>query len=140
MAGCASIFDAYRMATEYLGPDLLRRASYDSVWLNLIPRSEAYPKGAGVVLSTFLIERSEPTNDEETWVKISSDPLTHCQTTWNDMKYGMTETTYGPETFGMRGPPICKDNAIYEWNVDRFTDGYMTELTKRARRSIENRF
>lgn len=138
MSGCASVFDAYRMAVEWLGPDLHRRASYDSVWLNLIPRDE-YPVGGGVVLSTFTIERSEPTNDEETWARISSDPLTHCQTTWNDMQYGMTETTYAPETFGMRGPIICEDNAIYEWNVDRFTEGYMTELTKRARRSIENR-
>ena len=138
---CDTVFDAFRLATEYLGPELFKRASYRGIWLDLIQREE-YKRGAGLTLSTFTVGRSEPTSDEETWVRRSaaSDAKGSCGTTWNDVNYGHTETTYNPEEFGLRGPTICQDDLIYNWSAERFLELYLLALAKRSRRSIENRY
>jgi hypothetical protein len=137
---CETIFDAWRQATEFLGPDLYRRASYNGIWINLIPREE-YKRGSGINLSTFTIERSEPTSDEETWPKVSfsNGDAGSCVTTYNSVEYGHTERTYAPEQFGLQGPPVCVDDLIFNWNTDNFLDAYMMQLAKRSRRSLENR-
>lgn len=140
---CASVFDAFRLATEYLGEELYRRASYKGIWINLIPRG-TYKRGSGLTLSTFTVGRSEPTSDSETWVKLTSvsnggSTPGACSTTWNDANYGMNEVTYQPEGFGLRGPVICSDELTLNFNAERFLEAYLQELNKRSRRSIENR-
>lgn len=140
-AECHTPFDAFRTVTEYLGPELFRRASWQGIWTNLIQRDE-YERGAGLTLSTFTIGRSEPTADEETWPKIAftSGAAGTCCTTWNDVDYGHCETTYHPEQIGLRGPIICQDDLIYNWNTEAFLEGYLQALQKRSARTIENRY
>lgn len=134
---CATPFDAFRVATESLGQELYRRASWRGVWLNLINRGE-YTKGTGLTQSTFTVERSEPTSDTEAWVAVQTNPNA-CNVTWNDTVVGHTERTYSPEQFGLRGPVICQDELIYGFRAEAFLEAYLTQLTKRSRRSIENR-
>lgn len=145
---CDAPFDAFRIATEYLGEELYRRASARSVWLPLIPRDE-YTRGAGLTLSTFTIGRSEPTSDIETWSKVSSSLVSggdanggsgFCKTNWNDVDYGFEEVQYSPEQFGLRGPIICQDDLIYNFKADRFLEAYLQALTIRSMRSIDNRY
>jgi hypothetical protein len=145
---CAAPFDAFRLATEHLGPELYRRASVQSLWLNFIERSE-YMQGVGLTNSTFTIERSEPTNDEESWEAIkTTNTFTgegqsasgFCGTTWNDVNYGHTELLYSPEQFGLRGPIICQDDLIYNFQAGRFLEAYLFQLSIRSQRSIENRY
>lgn len=138
---CDTVFDAFRLATEYLGPELYRRASYQGIWTNLIQRDE-YKRGAGLTLSTFVIGRSEPTEDEESWPKVafSNGNAGSCSTTFNEVNYGHCETTYSPEQFGLKGPTICQDDLIYNWNTERFLEGYLQALQKRSSRTIENRY
>jgi len=138
---CDSAFDAFRQATEYLEPDLRKRAYYRGIWLNLIMRGE-YARWSGLNLRTFTIERSEPTSDNETWPKVafSNGDASSCGTTWNDVQYGYTEQAYNPEQFGLRGPVICQDDLIYDWNTDAFLNRYLNALSHRSQRSIENRY
>lgn len=146
---CTAPFDAFRVATESLGPELYRRASYCGIWLNLVQRTD-YAQGTGFTQSSFTIQRSEPTTDEETWVRIAkTDPSCgsatlgasgSCGVCWNDTQWGFSECTYSPEQFGLRGPIICQDDLIYNFKAERFLEAYLQALTMRSRRSIENRY
>jgi len=140
---CDAPFDAFRLATEYLGEELYRRASYRGIWLNLIPREE-YKRGAGLTLSSFTIGRSEPADDTETWPKVAltsgASYTGSCGVTWNDVNYGFDEVTYSPEQFGLRGPIICQDDLIYNFKAERFLEAYLQALSVRSMRSIENRY
>lgn len=144
---CASPFDAFRLATENLNDELYRRASYRGIWINLIPRSE-YEQGTGLVQSTFTVGRSEPTSDEEAWSRITGSTVTGgvtvgasgaCSVAWNDTTWGYLERTYSPEQFGLRGPIICQDDLIFNFNAERFLEAYLQALAKRSQRSLENR-
>ena len=146
---CTSPFDAFRLATESLNDELYRRASYRGIWLNLVPRG-TYKSGTGLTQSTFTIGRSEPTSDEETWARITGSSVGcnspgvsgssgSCSVCWNDTQWGYKEQTYSPEQFGLRGPIICQDDLIYNFQASRFLEAYIGALEKRSRRSIENR-
>lgn len=138
---CATVFDALRIATESLGPELYLRAYWRDVWMNLIPRG-VYPKHTGMLQSVFTIGRNEPESDEETWlpfVLTQTGNGTACDTTWNDTYVGETEVTYAPEHFELQGPVICKDELIFGFQPQAFWEKYMVGLTKRSRRSISNR-
>lgn len=134
---CATPFDALRLPTESLGPELHLRASWRDIWLNLIPRNE-YPRETGLTQSSFTIGRSEPVSDTETWAAVAGNPNT-CNVTWNDVNYGFDERTYAPEQFGLRGPVICQDELIFNFKPAEFLEKYIQALTKRSKKSVSNR-
>ena len=145
---CANVFDAFAIATENLSDEVYRNASYRSVWLNAVPRSK-FETGVGTTKTTFAIENSEPTSDEETWAQINSAAVGggagggaggSCASTFNEVGVGFSTRTYNPEVFALSGPIICKDDLIYDHNVDVFLRAYIEELTKRAQRSWEKRY
>src|SRR6478736_5612826 len=137
-------FDAMRVATESLDKDLMRRASPTSLWMNAIPKGK-YPQGVGVTQTTFTIENSEPTSDNETWtdITLTSGEITvggsgsACDITYNQAEVGFTEATYGPRQFGLKGPVICKDSLTFQHQPEAFLNAYEQELSKRAKRSWE---
>lgn len=139
---CPTPFDAFRLATESLGHELYRRASFRDIMLNIVPRG-TYPKGTGLTQSTFVVERTEPTEDEETWNNITlSDGGSYtgsCGTTYNPVEVGFTESTYSPEQFGLSGPTICQDDLIYNFRAESFLEAYLQQLEKRNKRSVSNR-
>lgn len=139
---CDNPFDALKLATEYLGPELHEIASYKSVWMNFVPRG-TYPQGAGLNLSTFTIGRSEPTTDEPEFTPVTlttGETYTgSCGTNFSEVPVGYKETTYGPEKFGWKGPIICKDDLIYNWKAAAFWAKYMPKLAENTDRSISNR-
>lgn len=136
---CPTPFDAFRLATESLSDELWRRASYRDIWLNLIPRG-TYKRGTGLTQSTFVVERTEPTADEEEWDTVTSaDASETCGVTYNEVEVGFTEATYGPEQFGLSGPVICQDHLIWNFKAEAFLEGYLQQLEKRNKRSITNR-
>lgn len=145
---CSNVFDAFAIATENLADEVYRNASYRSVWLNAIPRG-TFETGAGTVKTTFTIENTEPTSDQETWSAITNSDVIggssggaggSCASTFNDVEVGYTSRTYNPEEFALQGPIICKDDLIYDHNVDVFLRAYIEEMTKRAQRSWEKRY
>ena len=71
---CSNVFDAFAIATENLADEVYRNASYRSVWLNAIPRG-TFETGAGTVKTTFTIENTEPTSDQETWTAITNSDV-----------------------------------------------------------------
>jgi len=136
-----SLFDVLRTRVEDLSEELFLRASWNDIWLNLIPRGE-YPKGAGYVRSSFDIARSEPATDEESWQtiqKLSDNVNGACGLTYNQTYVGEHEVTYSPEMFGLMGPDICQDNLTMDWQSEEFWERYFQALDKRNRRSITNR-
>ena len=58
------VFDAFRLVTEHLAPELFRRGSYHGIWTDMIAREDDKDAGdgkeKGLTLSTFSIGRSEP--------------------------------------------------------------------------------
>lgn len=145
---CSNVFDAFAIATENLADEVYRNASYRSVWLNAIPRG-TFETGAGTVKTTFTIENTEPTSDQETWTAITNSDVIggasggaggSCASSFNDVEVGYTSRTYNPEEFALQGPIICKDDLIYDHNVDVFLRAYIEEMTKRAQRSWEKRY
>lgn len=141
-ANCPAPFEMFRLATESLGPELYRRASYRGIWLNLIPR-DTYKMGTGLVQSVFTIGRIEPTADIETWTPITTSTngtfTGTCGVTYVDVDPGFTEVTYGPEAFGLQGPIICQDDLIYNFRAASFLEAYVEQMKKRSQRSVENR-
>lgn len=139
---CPAPFDALRMATEYLGPTLYKKASPRSIWLNLIPR-EDYPQGIGLVQSVFNVGRSLPTTDEPAFTVIeTSDGETFtgtCGTTYNDVSVGFNESTFGPEQFAWKGPIICQDDLIYNFQAAAFWGAYIPAMSKNTETTIANR-
>tara|TARA_R100001463_G_scaffold456_4_gene2067 strand:+ start:11069 stop:12343 length:1275 start_codon:yes stop_codon:yes gene_type:complete len=145
---CSNVFDAFAIATENLADEVYRNASYRSVWLNAIPRG-TFETGAGTVKTTFAIENSEPAADAETWTQIVNNDVIggstggaggSCASSFNDVEVGYTSRTYNPEEFALQGPILCKDDLIYDHNVDTFLRAYIEEMTKRAQRSWEKRY
>ena len=144
---CSDVFGAFAIATENLADEVYRNASYRSVWLNAIPRG-TFETGAGTTKTTFAIENSEPTDDTETWAAITNSDVVggsgaasgSCASTYTDVEVGYTSRTYNPEEFALRGPILCKDDLIYDHNVDTFLRAYVEEMTKRAQRSWERRY
>ncbi len=139
---CDTPFDAFRMATESLGDDIYYRASFRDPAINLIPRSE-YPRGTGLIQSTFTLGRSEPTTDEPDFDPITvsdmNQPAGLCATTYQDVPVGFDERTYTPEKFGWKGPVICSDDLIYNFKAERFLMGYIEAISKHTIRTIGNR-
>lgn len=145
---CSNVFDAFAIATESLSDEVYRNASYRSVWLNAIPRG-TFVTGEGTVKTTFTIENSEPTTDEETWTAITNSNVIggsdggaggSCASTFDEVEVGYTARTFSPESFSLSGPIICKDDLIYDHNVDVFLRAYIEEMTKRSQRSWEKRY
>lgn len=110
--------------------------------MNLIPRG-TYPRGIGLVRSTFTIGRSEPTTDTPAFEAITvTDGGTYigsCGITYNDMPVGFNESTYGPEKFGWRGPIICQDDLQIQHDMEGFLNLYVPALAKNVRKTIGNR-
>lgn len=145
---CSNVFDAFAIATENLADEVYRNASYRSIWISAIPRGK-FETGVGTTKTTFAIENSEPTDETETWAQITNSGVNggagggaggSCSSTFNDIEVGYTARTYNPEQFALRGPIICKDDLIYDHNVDTFLRAYIEEMTKRAQRSWEKRY
>ena len=144
---CSDVFGAFAIATENLADEVYRNASYRSVWLNAIPRG-TFVTGEGTTKTTFSIENSEPTDDTETWAAITNSDVVggsgaasgSCASSYTDVEVGYTSRTYTPEEFALRGPILCKDDLIYDHNVDTFLRAYIEEMTKRAQRSWEKRY
>lgn len=145
---CSNVFDAFAIATENLSDEVYRNASVRSVWLNAIPRSK-FEMGVGTTKTTFTIENSEPTSDEETWTQITSAGVGggagggaggSCASTFNEVGVGYSTRNFSPESFALMGPVVCKDDLIYDHNVDVFLRAYIEELTKRSQRSWEKRY
>lgn len=138
------------MKQEDLGPTLYLRASHRGPWIPMIVRDE-YPDGAGLSRSSFTIQRSEPSSDEEAWPLLTSvnstapdgasqpNTLGACTNAWNQANVGYFEQPYGPEAFGLVGPTLCQDELVLHWQSVEFWEKYFIALEMRNVRSLENR-
>lgn len=148
LLGACDVFDAFRYATEGLGPDVARTASYRSIWLNVNPVGR-FPMNQGTNLSVFGIGNVEPTSDSGTWTPIdlsnqlgaagddTDTPNEVCTPSWTDVEWGFDEATYGPERVQLRGPVVCKKDLEFSHDPDTFLAGYVQEIAKYARRVVE---
>jgi hypothetical protein len=141
---CPNVFNAFAVATESLAQDVYKRASYRSMWLNLIERGE-YPQGTGLTQTSFNTTSIEPTAAEE-WSAItlaSGNPGDNggaCDVTYNDVPVGFNAVTWGPERFALKGPLLCKDDLTFDHRVEAFLRVYLEKLSIRAQRSWETRY
>lgn len=139
---CPTPSDVFRQATENLGNEIFLKASHKSIALNLFPREE-YPRGKGLVHSTFTMGRSFPTTDEPAFEQIAfsaNEVFTGtCTTTYKDVPVGFDEDTYSPEKFGWKGPTICPDDLIHSHNIEDFLNKYIMSMSKHTDVEIGNR-
>ncbi len=147
---CEGFFDAMKTASESLGKEVHRKATYNSVWLNALPKG-TYPLGTGLTQTGFKIENSMPTNDELDWQAIDDSGTTSsslvnidsgdglCGRSWQDVEWGMSEYTFSPQRVSVRGPQLCRENLKYRFNADSFLRAYIEEITKHSKRILENK-
>jgi len=141
---CPNVFNAFAVATESLAQDVYKRASYRSMWLNLIERGE-YPQGTGLTQTSFTTTSIEPTAAEE-WSAItlaSGNPGDNggaCDVTYNDVPVGYNAVTWSPERFALKGPLLCKDDLTFDHRVEAFLRVYLEKLSIRAQRTWETRY
>ena len=138
---CANVFNAFAVATESLAEDVYKRASYRSMWLNMVERGE-YPQGTGLTQTSFNTTSIEPTA-AETWSAItlaSGENEGACLVTYNDVPVGYNAVTWGPERFALKGPLLCKDDLTFDHRVEAFLRVYLEKLSVRAQRSWETRY
>jgi len=138
---CDNIYDAFKVATEHLGDELYRRASFSSIWSNLIPRGE-FPKHVGLTKSVFEMGNSYPTTDERTWdsyTLANGSNAGACAYNFQDYTVGYDELTYSPTHFQMRGPLLCKDEMNFSHLAPQFLNGYVEELTKLVQVELDNK-
>lgn len=141
---CPNVFNAFAVATESLAQDVYKRASYRSMWLNMIERGE-YPQGTGLTQTSFNTTSIEPTSADQ-WSAItlaSGNPGSSnnaCDVTYNDVPVGFNSVTWSPERFALKGPLLCKDDLTYDHRVEAFLRVYLEKLSIRAQRSWEVRY
>ena len=141
---CPNVFNAFAVATESLAQDVYKRASYRSMWLNMIERGE-YPQGTGLTQTSFTTTSIEPTAAEE-WSAITlatgnpGDNGGACDVTYNDVPVGYNAVTWSPERFALKGPLLCKDDLTFDHRVEAFLRVYLEKLSIRAQRSWETRY
>jgi hypothetical protein len=144
--GACISFTNLRTATESLDQKIFKKASLNNLWFNAINRG-TYPKGTGVVQTTFTMVESEPP-DLDSWELITLDangqpgssvsgPLVNCPTDYVNTNVGYYPRTYGPKRLKIRGPVICRDQLTYQHNVVDFLNGYFQKLVKNAQRRLE---
>ncbi len=142
MAGEANVGKIFQSVSESLSTQIYKKASIRSPWLNAIPRG-TFASGRGLVQTTFRVENSEPTTHDEAWAAAAltaGGDAGACADSFNAVEVGYTSDTYRPETYGLRGPVMCKTDQIYEHQAEQFLSRYITELAKRAQRTWENRY
>jgi hypothetical protein len=141
---CPNVFNAFAVATESLAQDVYKRASYRSMWLNMIERGE-YPQGTGLTQTSFTTTSIEPTAAEE-WSAITlatgnpGDNGGACDVTYNSVPVGYNAVTWSPERFALKGPLLCKDDLTFDHRVEAFLRVYLEKLSIRAQRSWETRY
>jgi hypothetical protein len=133
---CGTQFDAFRVATEYLGPDLYRRAHFSSPLMNVV-KEGTFPKGVGVTPSVFTIEPNEPATLNTGGSAITNSTGTDagrvsgaCAYSFTNLSIGFTEEVYSPKRLQYRGPLFCKDEQYFHNDADRFLNAYVEEMTK----------
>ena len=138
---CPNVFDAFAVATESLAQDVYKRASYRSMWLNLIERGE-YPQGTGLTQTSFQTTSIEPTAAEQ-WSAITLANGSNggaCDVTYSDVDVGFNTQEWSPERFALKGPVLCKDDLTFDHRVEAFLRVYLEKLSIRAQRTWEVRY
>lgn len=134
-------FSAIATATESLPTELYGRLSPTVLWPNLIPRKE-YKKNMGLEQTSYQLGNIEPT-DTPTWMAetlISDENVEGaCANTDDTVSWGYDSRTYGPEKYQVRGPLLCKEQFTYNWEPDKFMDGYLKRLAMYSARVESNR-
>jgi hypothetical protein len=138
---CPNVFDAFAVATESLAQDVYKRASYRSMWLNMIERGE-YPQGTGLTQTSFLTTSIEPVAAEQ-WSAITLSNGSNggaCDVTYSEVPVGFNTQTWSPERFALKGPVLCKDDLTFDHRVEAFLRVYLEKLSIRAQRTWEVRY
>ena len=147
---CVGFFDAMKTASESLGKEVHRKATYNSVWMNALQKG-TYPLGTGLTQTGFKVENSMPVDDELAWQAISDTGTTSsslvdmdsgdglCGRSWNDVEWGFSQYTFSPQRISVRGPQLCRENLKYRFNADSFLRAYIEEITKHSKRILENK-
>ena len=142
---CNTIFDGLSIATENLSQTVQRKSSHNNVWLSAMPRG-MFPQNVGTEMTTFTLENSEPVA-AEAWTTISNTSFVPtsgvtgelCDKTFNDVEVGFSTRTYKAERYLLSGPTLCQDSLTFRHNPDVFIRGYIEELVKRSKRTLENK-
>lgn len=138
---CGNIYDAFKVASEHLGEEIYRRASFSSIWGNLIPKGE-FPKHVGLTKTVFEMGNAYPTADERTWdsyTLANGSNTGACGYNFQDYTVGFEELAYSPTHFQMRGPLLCKDDLNFDHLAPQFLNGYVEELTKLVQTEYDNK-
>lgn len=137
---CQNPLNAFRAATEYLGPDLFRRASFNGLMINLISRG-TFTQNQGLTHSVFTIGNQEPTSVDRPGTAVTlvnGSNSGSCAYDFTSVNWGYTENTYSPVKLQWRGPLVCKDDQYFNHMPAQFLNEYVTQLGQYVQNDLEN--
>lgn len=123
------------VATEYLSPEIYKRATFDSVYDTLIQRGVFEPN-SGLSHTTFTVLNSAPTSVTADWDTVTLSNNNNggaCDTTFNQVNVGFESSTYYPVKRGYKGPLLCKDDLYFDHAPQQFLEGYIQNLANYVR-------
>lgn len=140
---CATLFDGFRVATDYISNDIYKRSHYRSALLNVTPTG-VFPKGVGTSAKIITIEPNELGAENTGGTQITQSAGTTgrvdnaCTDTWTDLSIGFTEQSYSPYKWGYRGPVFCKDEQYFTHRPDEFISSYIDEMSRAVEQDFES--
>lgn len=132
---CGSIFDGFRVLSEYLSDQIAQRGKFSSALMNVVPEGR-FPKNAGVTASVFTIEPNELTTENAGGDAVTATNT--CDYSFTDLSIGFTEATYSPKKLQYRGPIFCKDTKYFEHRPDEFIAGYIDYMSNAVLQDFES--
>ncbi|MDR1305345.1 MAG: hypothetical protein LBK76_09005 [Verrucomicrobiales bacterium] len=121
-----------------------RTPSITDIWKNLIKRG-LYGKGKGYEKTSFTLNNVHSPSVIAPWQKVqplngATNPVGPCAHNYNDVYWGYNQHNYGPEQFDFRGPVLCKKQFIYDFEPNKFVNGYVLRLRNASDEAIGNRY
>jgi hypothetical protein len=133
---CSNVFDIMPVATEYLSPEIYKRATFDSIYDTLIQRGIFEPN-TGLSHTTFTVLNSAPTSVTAAWDTVTTTGIgegpNSCDTTYNQVNVGFKAEQYFPYKRGWKGPLLCKDDLYFDHAPEAFLEGYIQNLANYVR-------
>lgn len=138
---CPDYFNALRISTEFLGPEIHAIASPDTPYYNFVERG-TFAKNSGVNHTTFTAGRVEPTSKSAGWsdVTLANNTVTGgaCVDSFTEIGVGFNEVTFAPRKLQLKGPSICRDTLTYAHKPYEFIQNhYIPSLARYSKRKID---
>lgn len=140
---CDTVNNLFLAETGRFGPNIAKKAIPSGPWLSpaAVPSAE-WEDGMGLVHNSLIWERTLPTNTGSEWTDNSfSDGASSdaCNLTPEELEFGQTSRSFRRQSREITTPWICLEDLRDDFNIAKFLDGMMGNLTSVSEFVWQNR-